>query len=1079
MNKPDRLARKLLLGSLLAVVAVIALCALLLLRGIELDHVIVANLQLEKLYLQLDRKLQLDISSIQISASDDKDSTSTPQGKLDPAVLQRALTAIKYLKLLFRAVDIHNITVGDLSAEFHYREDAAGKLSVLGPGTDILVWLDSDKETLLFNIEHLQLHEQGLELSGEVNIDTDALLLDAQLDALIADTLAINIKLQADREQLEFQGTGSNPVVDIEPIVSLLKLGPKIDPWIIDYLRASQFELESLSGTLPYDAPEQILQTLHAEARVKDISYRFAQGLEPVLAAKARVLFEHGILHIYPRAASFYGQDTGDTYVDIDFNDDEAILLVYVRTRAQASGGIIALLEHYGIPLPFHQLEGLTDTDLTLRIDLQTVAIEADGQFTARDSRFEFGGQQLDVANLDIDLKTTMVTINQLDARLPGLLTARITGGLDLSSGLGDLGIAVTEFRWQQSDSQLSLLTRADQPLRLSYHFRNTGDRIDVPASNWQYGDTAIAVDAFSTVFDSGNLSGSLDKVGVTIDPWLSAQVSGQYQTQMPYAKLNIAVNQLGDDSLRLEQASANLALEVSSKINAETSKPIRLSADGIDIKLQPTRLQYSNNELVVQKSAFEVAPGTTAGLQGFMNFASGKGLLQLYDLKLLNQAGKPLFDAKRTISLSVSSKAERLTIGIPKLGAVFSLNKNASWSADIDDISRVYALSPLLQQLRLNRGGLHVSSATGATPYRIDGYFKFPFGLVLGADRKAIDDYRFSGSYDGNKLQLDINKKLQLKWAGSLDISSNDVGYSVGALSDILASLNAPDIAGVAPARQPAKPPKADPEPGLLVNLHARNSFIALDEIRSTPVDTFFVTYKNGKASAKFHYAGGVAALDYADGQISAGSNKLDISVLTDFITVADLEGGTVEFRANGTLDKLRGALRIENTVIKDYKQLNNMLAFINTLPGLLTFNPPNYNKKGLPARQAYLEAIYEHGVVELQAMVIDSSELDIRGTGIIDLNNNTTDMTFNLISGLRKSVGRIPVIGLLLVGDNKQPTITLKVSGDLENPTVSNSAAKDLVAYPWQLIQNTISLPRHISNQLQGGSPTAKTAP
>ena len=683
---------------------------------------------------------------------------------------------------------------------------------------------------------------------------------------------------------------------------------------------------------------------------------------------------------------------------------------------------------------------------------------------------FEFGGQQLDVNSLDIDLKTTVVTINQLDAVLPGLVSARITGGLDLSSGLGDLDIAVTEFRWQESDSQLSLLTSADQPLHLSYHFGNVGDRIDAPASNWQYGDTVIAVSAFSTDFGPANLSGSIDKVGVSIDPWLSAQVSGQYQAQAPYAKLDITVKQLGDDSLRLEQASARLALEVSSKINAETRTPIHLSLDGIDIKLQPTRVQYSNNEMLIQKSAFEVAPGTTAGLQGFMNFASGEGQLQLYDLQLRDPAGKLLFDAERTIGLKVTSKAESLEIGIPRLGAKFSLSNNKGWAADIDDISYLYAISPLMQQLRLNRGGLHVSSTTGAAPYQIHGNAKVAFGLLLGADHKPIEDYRFSGAYDGKSLQLNFNQMLQLNWADTLDITSVGVGFSLSALTDIFGALNKLEV---------TEPPEPTPGNDLLVNVRARDSFIALNKTRSTPVDAFSATYQDGKASAKFNYGGGIAALDYADGHISAGSNKLDISVLSDFITLAEFEGGTVEFRADGTLDNLRGALRIQNTVIKDYKHLNNMLAFINTLPGLLTFNPPNYNKQGLPAREAYLEATYKRGVLELQSVVVDSSELDLRGTGIIDLNNNTTDMTFNLISGARKSVGRIPVIGFLLVGDDKQPSVTLKVSGDLQNPTVSNSAAKDLVAYPWQLIQNTISLPGHISKQLQGGSPTAKTAP
>ncbi len=1070
MKWPHRLAPKILLGSAVVTAIVIALSGLLLLRGIELNHLSLAQLELEKLHLKLDRKLQLDISRVHLkdTGGNDRDDAVEPADLPDPALLKHVITGMKYLEYFFSAVDIHTITVAGFTAQFRYREDGAGKLAVRGPGADVLVLLDSEDEHLLLDVEHLRLEEQGLQLSGDVSIDTAAVLLQAQLDVLLADTLALDIQLQADGKQLSFQGRGGAPISDIEPVARLFKLGPTIDPWIIDYLSASHISLQTFEGALPYDDPGQLLQTLRAEALVDDTRYTFAQGLEPVLAAQTRLLFERGVLRIEPHEATFYGQDTGDTFVDLDFNDNKVILAVYVRTRAQLSGGVINLLEHYGIPMPVQQLQGLTDVDLTLQIDLQTIDVRAEGRFSAGESVFEIGGQQVDVAILDIDLERTTLTFKRLDLALGELLGAGITGELDVASDEGELDIAVHRFRWQGSESQLALLASSGQPLKLSYHFSNAGDSIDIPPSKWLYGDKPITVEAFSTSFDPASLSGSLENVAVTSGPGVSARISGQYQARSPYARLAIAVDRLKINKLALASADTHIALELGNTILATSSAPIHLLLDGIDIQLQPTAMQYSGNELIIQKSAFEIAQLASAGLQGSINFTTGEGAFQLYDLVLRDIAGTTLFDATRTIELTVANNAGALKVGVARLGAVFSQSVNGSWSADIDDISRLYTLSPLLQQLEISRGALHISSATGGTPYSIRGNLRFPLGFLMGPDNRRIRDYRFSGSYEGGQGQIDINRNVKLKWGDKIAVETEGVGFSIAAMTDILNALKGP---AAAPEKLPAKPKRqsASPDNAMVVELHARNSFIALDDMRRTPVDEFFATYKNGAASAKFYYGAGIAVLDYADGHLSFAGKDLDISVLTDFVTLADFEGGTLEFRADGNFDELRAGLRIQNTIIKDYKHLNNMLAFVNTLPGLLTFQPPNYHRQGLPTREAYLEAVYKHGVIDLKSMAIDSSELDIRGTGILDLNKNTTDMTFNLITGARKSVGRIPVLGYLLVGDEKQPTITLKVAGDLQNPKVSNTAAKDLVNYPWQLIQNTIALPGHISAQLR----------
>ena len=61
-------------------------------------------------------------------------------------------------------------------------------------------------------------------------------------------------------------------------------------------------------------------------------------------------------------------------------------------------------------------------------------------------------------------------------------------------------------------------------------------------------------------------------------------------------------------------------------------------------------------------------------------------------------------------------------------------------------------------------------------------------------------------------------------------------------------------------------------------------------------------------------------------------------------------------------------------------------MLAFINTLPGLLTFNPPSYSTSGLPVEESYAEIHYADSVMNIEVLAIESDELSLAGTGSID---------------------------------------------------------------------------------------------
>jgi hypothetical protein len=160
---------------------------------------------------------------------------------------------------------------------------------------------------------------------------------------------------------------------------------------------------------------------------------------------------------------------------------------------------------------------------------------------------------------------------------------------------------------------------------------------------------------------------------------------------------------------------------------------------------------------------------------------------------------------------------------------------------------------------------------------------------------------------------------------------------------------------------------------------------------------------------------------------------------------------------------------LKVENSVIKNGAILNNIMAFISTVPDLITFSLPGYSLQGMPFRRLYAGFLYDNHTIEVKTFAVESNALDMTGTGNINLVKNSIKMNIDLISKTKKYVSKIPLLGYILVGDTKQPTVTLKVEGKLDDPDVSTSAYVEIVKTPFDILFRTFSLPSHILEQLE----------
>jgi hypothetical protein len=229
----------------------------------------------------------------------------------------------------------------------------------------------------------------------------------------------------------------------------------------------------------------------------------------------------------------------------------------------------------------------------------------------------------------------------------------------------------------------------------------------------------------------------------------------------------------------------------------------------------------------------------------------------------------------------------------------------------------------------------------------------------------------------------------------------------------------------------------------------------------RKIVADTFDATLKNDNFDASLHHMNGSAILKIRNDLFSIDGQGFNDKFMEHLFALSDFSGGGFSFTAKGRTDAFDGLMRVENTILKDYKVLNNVLAFVNTVPSLTTFSLPNYNSKGLPVDEGYAHFAYKKGVLSVDNFTLNSPEMKITGTGRADFNANQLDGSLTLKTDLGSSLGKVPMVGYILLGDDGSLTTTLTLSGKLDDPEIDTAIAKEIVTAPFNILKRTLVYP------------------
>ena len=225
----------------------------------------------------------------------------------------------------------------------------------------------------------------------------------------------------------------------------------------------------------------------------------------------------------------------------------------------------------------------------------------------------------------------------------------------------------------------------------------------------------------------------------------------------------------------------------------------------------------------------------------------------------------------------------------------------------------------------------------------------------------------------------------------------------------------------------------------------------------------------------------GDIEASGSASGDIIKFSKKKEIvtlqalrikdKVLHPLINFKGLQNGRYSIKKSGNPGKtMKGEVIVEGGVMKDFKAYNNTLAFINTLPALATLQKPGYSTEGFTIE----EGIVKYRQIKRDKIIFDSvyikgSAATIVGKGEVDLKKKTINMNLaiQVAREFGSVVGNLPVLGYILMGEDKSVTVGLKITGSLDKPKVTTTGAQEMLLLPLDILKRTLESPAHILNK------------
>jgi hypothetical protein len=1007
-------------------------------NGIYLEDTSFQNVKIKKLYIKWDEKISLIAKEIEISEKK-KETDSQDDYEENIKTIKERLPYLNW----FKEITLERIAYNDIEATLHYIENESGFMNVSSSDFSINAKLLSENGLLHLNIEDFLLTNKNTKIHGDAVFSlNNGLELTAALSIDIGDETKLKLYASGNRDKLLYKIESDKDIKDTREIVDLFNVDPRAKYWMYDAITASGLSLNRLYGWIDYKNIDEAYLNLHVKATAHDLTYVYDKKVDSVRTKKTELEFKDGVLYIIPKDAYSYGFFLDKSWLKIDFTKKEELLTLYLLFKGQANKELLYLLDRYGIKLPFIQTKGEMDTNLKLDINLISADVEAIGDFYAKEAQINYLGLDIDIFDARIAINNSNVKVKNMGAKYGDIASAHVDLDFRAKESKGELA-----FRFESinsTDNSLMLL-KDKTPLVALYTISNEQDYLEIEKSHWSYKGENLHVDAMKIPFNIESISAKIPPTKIKSDKTLSAILFGDLLFKEKKADIGIKISSLNLMGIELDKTKPLLNLLYDKERLVISSRNlVKLKTDTSKFTLNNVAAEIRQDILKVNNLTLKYEESLSAKINSEYSLKESVGFVKIHDLKYIDASLGEIFKNEDDIELLLQSKENKVFISSKNHDFEYTFWDEA-WKLSVNSIDKIALHSKILTDYNLTNGSFEISKAkdekNAKFSLKTDYQYKF-----LATEASPMESYFVNGEVDTKTkdIFLKINEAVDVEIKDDIKIKAENIGINLHEITTFFSDRNS----------------SSDENSTLKVSVDTKNCFIFVSENRHVISDTINFRLVNKVLSGELSHKQGRAVFNLKDDAFHLYGDNFNDEFMGRLFYLSKFKGGALEFYINGPIDEYEGMIYIKDTTILDYKILNNILAFVNTVPSLVTFSLPGYNKNGIAAKNAYVNFKFKDDVYNISDIYLKSKEIEIVGFGEASTEKNSIDLDLNLRTSLGSSFSKIPLLGHILMGKENVST-TLKVTGKLDDPDIDTQIAKDIAVAPFNIIKRTFMLP------------------
>lgn len=1006
-------------------------------NGLYLEEISLQNIKVKKLYIKWDEKISLSANEVNIIEDKHEQSSTEDYEK----ILKTIKTILPFTSWL-KELDIYTILLNDIEGSIKYIDDKEGYIKLASENFTLNSSILPSNGLLYLELNEFKALNNRVIIDGNAVLNAKEMGFETSLNILLHDDTKLNLFAHGDTKRLSYELKSKDNIHNTKEIVDLFDLNAEIKYWVYDALDMSSLSLESFYGWIEYKNIDKAFLNLHAKATANDSIYRYDEKLAAVSSAETQLEFKNGVLYIRPKNGYSYNFFLDKSWLKIDFSKDEEILTLQLLFKAQVNKDILSLLERYKIELPFIQNRGHIDTDLKLEINLRTLDVEADGLFYAKDAEIKYLGLDIDILEAAVYLKNTHVKVDNMSAKYKNIASANVDLEFNAKKSSGKLTFEFDKI--SSDDGALSLINKR-KPLTATYTISADGDYLFIDKSSWGYKEKIFNLSAIKTPFDIKTLKARIPTTSIISPKLGSASLYGDISFKSGKAAFNIELLKLYDNNIKLNKPMPSFDLIYENKnISLSSKKTISFDINKKNATLENIMFNIKDGSLKAKDIYLKFDDIFKAKIALDYNLSSSYGTVTLQESEVKNDAFGEVFKTDKKVELFIQQKSNQTTIGSNDYDFEF-LNDNSGWVANIKSLEKIYEESKVLKKYDLTNGSLKIEKKLNqeSIDFSLQSDFRYKFLTTID---EPIENYLINGKYniDTKNIDLTINNSVDIKIEDDIKISANNAG------------INIKEIINFFDQREDVNDSNKD----ITLFFEAKNSYLFLAKNRRIISDRITLKYINKAISAELLHNRGRAVFSLDKDKLYLYGDEFNDEFMDKLFALSKFKGGSFEFFINGSIKEYDGMAHIKNTTILDYKILNNILAFVNTVPSLVTFSLPGYNKNGIAAEETYINFKLKDEIYKMSDIYLKSKEIEIVGLGEASIEKNSINLDLNLKTDLGSSISKIPLVGYILLGKENIST-SLKVTGKLDDPDVTTQVAKDIAVAPFNIIKRTFMYP------------------